>query len=71
MVEINNQTFNEGDSVRFERATLPQNRERDYQITAVTPNGINVSAAGFDYQYNLAEAARLGITHITDHNNES
>ena len=71
MVEINNEVFSEGDIIRFERATLPENRERDYRITAVTPGGIEVSASGFNYQYTHANAARLGITRAPQDSEET
>jgi len=70
MAEINGEVFEQGDVVRFERATLPQNRDRNYRITAVTPAGLEVSAGGFDYEYTRANAARLGITHAADHTTE-
>ncbi|MFJ3283378.1 hypothetical protein [Streptomyces halstedii] len=65
MIEINGQTFEEGDTVRFERATLPQNRTRDYRITAVTAHGIEATANGFSYEYTAATASRIGISHRT------
>ncbi|MFD6334866.1 hypothetical protein ACFWGI_35555 [Streptomyces niveus] len=66
MVEINNQTFKEGDIVRFENATLPESRHRKYEINRVIPGVIEASANGFDYQFTLATAARIGITHATE-----
>lgn len=62
MIEINNQFFKEGDIVHFERAPLPDNRQRDYRIIAVKPNGIAVTASEFNYEFDAATAARIGIT---------
>ncbi|MGV2914753.1 hypothetical protein [Streptomyces alfalfae] len=65
-ININNQVFRKGDTVRFETVTLPENRQRDYQITAVTAAGIEASAGGFCYGFTSATAARIGITRTTD-----
>lgn len=63
MLEINGERFREGDTVRFPLAPLPENRVRRYQITAVTPGGIEARAGEFTYGFNVATAKRLGITH--------
>lgn len=61
MIEGDAQVFEEGDVVRFERASLPQTRERNYVITAVGFDYVEVSACGFDYRYRLADTDRLGM----------
>ncbi|MFD7866962.1 hypothetical protein [Streptomyces sp. NPDC059783] len=63
MVDLNGQTFEEGDTVRFVRATLPQNRTRVYEITAVKSHGIEATTGEFTYEYTFATATRIGITH--------
>ncbi|MGW4270892.1 hypothetical protein ACWEGQ_00645 [Streptomyces seoulensis] len=71
MFEIDGETFREGDVIRFSRATLPQNRGRDYQIDTIHSSGIiQVSANGFHYTYSRAEMASLGITHATSRTTE-
>ncbi|MFD7973941.1 hypothetical protein [Streptomyces clavifer] len=66
MVEISGQAFEEGDIVHFEIATLPENRTRDYTITAVTPHGIEVRSSDFRYRFTFATATRIGITRATE-----
>lgn len=66
MIEINGQSFKVGDTVHFARATLPDNRVRDYRITAVTDAGIEAAAGGFTYSFTRATATRIGITHAAD-----
>ncbi|MGC4925556.1 hypothetical protein [Streptomyces sp. DT117] len=56
------QTCQVGDTVRFTNATLPANRTRDYEITATSPRGINVTASGCDYFFTHEQADHLGIT---------
>ncbi|GGS63666.1 hypothetical protein [Streptomyces badius] len=56
------QTYQVGDTVRFTNATLPANRTRDYEITAVHPDGINVTAKGHGYFLTHEQADHLGIT---------
>jgi hypothetical protein len=70
MFEINGVAFSEGDHIRFPRATLPQNRVRDYQIDTIDTNKIQVTLNGFRYTYSRAEAASLGITHAPDRTTE-
>lgn len=70
MIELNGQTFKQGDIVRFESASLPDNRGRDYTITNVTDGWIEASAGGFHYGFTKATAIRIGITHSPASRNE-
>ncbi|MEU8101719.1 hypothetical protein [Streptomyces rubiginosohelvolus] len=56
------QTYKVGDTVHFTNATLPINRTRDYEITAVHPDGISVTAKGHGYFLTQEQADHLGIT---------
>ncbi|MEU0098247.1 hypothetical protein [Streptomyces sp. NPDC006267] len=56
------QTYEVGDTVRFENANLVANRTRDYEITALHPDGISVTARGHGYFLTHEQAAHLGIT---------
>ncbi|WP_030757289.1 hypothetical protein [Streptomyces sp. NRRL F-5135] len=66
MIEINSQSFQVGDFVHFEAATLPENRKRDYRITAINAHGIEVRCGDFVYGFTRATAARLRITHAPE-----
>ncbi|MBH0243647.1 hypothetical protein I3W98_13595 [Streptomyces cavourensis] len=59
------QTYEVGDIVHFANATLPINRTRDYEITAVHPYGISMTAIGHSYFLTHDQAKRLGITHAS------
>ncbi|MFI8351272.1 hypothetical protein [Streptomyces sp. NPDC085596] len=67
MFEIDGQVFREGDVVRFERAPLPTNRVRDYEITAVTADELitttTVDDNAYTHRFSREDAARIGITH--------
>ncbi|MFJ3083053.1 hypothetical protein ACIPJG_25315 [Streptomyces halstedii] len=65
-VRVNGQTFTEGDTVHFAAATLPVNRARDYKVVATGPAGIQVTSGNFTYEYTVATAARVGITHTQE-----
>ncbi|MFH9765170.1 hypothetical protein ACH4N4_30445 [Streptomyces microflavus] len=56
------QTYQVGDTVHFANATLPANRTRDYEITAIHPDGLSVTASGCDYFFTHEQADHLGIT---------
>ncbi|MFG3046290.1 hypothetical protein ACGFZR_15340 [Streptomyces sp. NPDC048241] len=67
MVEINGQVYEEGDVVHFERATLPVNRQRDYEITALVGSEIvtttTVGDNAYEHRFSREAAAHIGITH--------
>jgi sugar lactone lactonase YvrE len=58
-------TYQPGDTVRFDNATLPANRTRDYTVTATEPDGLRVEAKGHGYFLTHRQAEQLGITTVT------
>lgn len=57
---IGEQVFRVDDLVRFTLAAR-WNRERDYRVTAVYSDGIEVGVDGHTYRVSDGDAARLGL----------
>ncbi|MET9055249.1 hypothetical protein ABZW50_29290 [Streptomyces bacillaris] len=51
-----------GDTVHFRNASLVEQRFRDYEVTALHPDGLGVSAQGHFYFLTRHQAEELGIT---------
>ncbi|MGZ2355697.1 hypothetical protein LRE75_03155 [Streptomyces sp. 372A] len=56
------ESYEVGGIVRFDNATLPINRTRDYKVTDLSPDGLRVTAKGHSYFLTRKQAERLGIT---------